>query len=277
MAEIDLPLIDVSQFPQELEFEGAHFHNHPEVAKLEEACKEWGFFRVVNHGIEPDLLQKVMSVSRDLLSMPAEVKERVQTYNAVQTYNRSESFYFLDMPNPDLIQQISRKIWPEDGNSNFCETIDKYSLFLSDLQTKITKSILASLGLDPRTFYQCDFEKCKATLFINKYSCDEKCRIGDEALASHADPGCLTILYNDEREGLEIRSKQGKWFNVRPAPDSFIVNLGDSMKAWSNGRYRSADHRVVYRGWMNRISLPFFITPPLDAPDLGSPGARGRE
>ncbi|KAH9325440.1 hypothetical protein KI387_005618, partial [Taxus chinensis] len=89
--------------------------------------------------------------------------------------------------------------------------------------------------------------------------------IGDEALASHADPGCLTILYNDEMEGLEIRSKQGKWFNVRPAPDSFIVNLGDSMKAWSNGRYRSADHRVVYRGWMNRISLPFFITPPLDA------------
>ncbi|KAH9288973.1 hypothetical protein KI387_033090, partial [Taxus chinensis] len=263
MTEINLPQIDISQVP--LEFEGNHIQDHAELAKLREACKEWGFFRVVNHGITPELLQKVVSVTQDLLSMPAEVKDRVTTSNPMESYIRSpdfDVFCFVGMPNPDSIQEIALKIWPE-GNSKFCEATGKFSLLLSDLGTKIIKFILASLGLDATKFYQSDFEKCKANLHINGYSSHGKC-MGDVVLPCHADVECLTILYNDENAGLQVRSKQFKWFNIKYEPDSFVVNIADCLQAWSNGRYRSADHRVVYTGWKNRISLPFSIIFPQD-------------
>ncbi|GLJ41187.1 hypothetical protein SUGI_0852640 [Cryptomeria japonica] len=89
--------------------------------------------------------------------------------------------------------------------------------------------------------------------------------VGEEVLTPYADPGCLTILHNDEGEGLEVLSKEGKWINVKPSPNSLVVNLGESLKAWSNGRYRSADHRVICKGWQNRLSVPLFYSFPRDA------------
>ncbi|GLJ41168.1 hypothetical protein SUGI_0852400 [Cryptomeria japonica] len=72
------------------------------------------------------------------------------------------------------------------------------------------------------------------------------------------------ILYQDDVGGLQIRSKEGKWFNVKPLSHSFVINLGDSLKAWSNGRYHSADHRVVCKGWIDRMSIAFFISFPME-------------
>ncbi|GLJ41193.1 hypothetical protein SUGI_0852740 [Cryptomeria japonica] len=122
--EADLPVIDISQFPHEIE--GERLQYHPEVVKLGKACEEWGFLRLVKHGVPLDLLQKVLCVSKDLVSMPMEVKDRVTTSNPVESYVRApgiptpfETFCFLGMPNPDSILETSRKIWPEDGNSNF--------------------------------------------------------------------------------------------------------------------------------------------------------------
>ncbi|GLJ41194.1 hypothetical protein SUGI_0852750 [Cryptomeria japonica] len=260
--EADLPVIDISQFPHKIE--GEHLQYHPEVVKLGKACEEWGFFRLVNHGVPQDLLQKVLSVSKDLVSMPMEVKDRATTSNPVESYVRApgipttfETFCFLDMPNPDSILETSRKIWPEEGNANFCEAMGAMSLHLSDLAQRIIKLILASLGLDVETFCHSDFEKCIAILRINNYSSHGK-SIGEVVLTPHADPGCLTILHTDEKEGLEVRTKEGNWINIKHFPNSLIVNLGDSLKVWSNGKYWSAVHRVISKGWENRLSVPFF-------------------
>nr|AKH04260.1 putative epoxidase [Taxus baccata] len=261
MTEIDLPGIDISQFPPEIA--GDHFQYHADLAKLREACKEWGFFRVVNHGIPPDLIEKVVSVTQDLLSMPVELKDTVTTSNPMESYLRFpnfEVFYLVGMPNPRSIQEICEKIWPQ-GNSNFCEAVGKFTLLQSNLATKIIKIILASLGLDARKFYQSDFKKCSAKFHINGYPSHGK-RMGDVVLPCHGDVNCMTILYNDENAGLQVRSKEGEWFNVKPQPDSFVVNIGDCLRAWSNGRYRSADHRVIYTGWKHRISLPYSINFP---------------
>ncbi|KAH9325194.1 hypothetical protein KI387_005372, partial [Taxus chinensis] len=109
------------------------------------------------------------------------------------------------------------------------ETIGRYSLLLADLAEKIMKIIIASLGLDVNTIYESDFQTCNSTLRINHYSSHGK-SIGEEALLPHADVGCITILYQDEMGGLEIRSPQRKWFSVKPQSHSFIVNVGDSLK-----------------------------------------------
>ncbi|GLJ41161.1 hypothetical protein SUGI_0852320 [Cryptomeria japonica] len=266
VSQVDLPVIDFSKFPQDLDGEElSHPQDFPMLARLREACTEWGFFRLVNHGISVELLDKVQNVNRDLFSMPNEFKDRATTSSPLDSYYRGpnhETFNFVEPSKPESLEQMCSKIWPE-GNLSYCETMVTYSLRLSNLAQNITKIILASLGLDAKAFYHSHFAKCTSRMRINRYSSQQK-NIGEETLRSHADTGCVTILYQDDVGGLEIRSKDGKWFNVKPLSHSFVINLGDSLKAWTNGRYHSADHRVVCKGWIDRMSITFFNSFPME-------------
>ncbi|KAH9325197.1 hypothetical protein KI387_005375, partial [Taxus chinensis] len=234
--EIDLPLVDISQFPQDFNFDGQRLIDHALVATVREACKEWGFFQLVNHGIPQDLLQDIQTVSRELLSMPTEAKDRATNSNPSQSYFRSpgvptpyETLCFPYSLDKDSVEETCTKIWPQQGNKKFCETIGRYSLIVSDLAEKIIKIIIASLCLDVNTIYESDFHRCNSNFRINHYSSHGK-SIGEEALLPHADVGCITILYQDEMGGLQIRSPQRTWYSVKPQSHSFIVNVGDSLK-----------------------------------------------
>lgn len=44
-------------------------------AKLDEACRDWGMFRLVNHGIPMSLLDKLHLHARQLFSLPYEYKQ----------------------------------------------------------------------------------------------------------------------------------------------------------------------------------------------------------
>ncbi|KAB1204505.1 putative inactive 2-oxoglutarate-dependent dioxygenase AOP2 [Morella rubra] len=41
----------------------------------------------------------------------------------------------------------------------------------------------------------------------------------------------VTILYQNEVEGLEVKTQDGEWINFIPSPDSFAVMIGDSLLA----------------------------------------------
>ncbi|GLJ41180.1 hypothetical protein SUGI_0852570 [Cryptomeria japonica] len=261
--QVDLPLIDISKFEFNLG-KGEEFndlHNNPMLTIVRDACKEWGFFSIVNHGVSIDLLQQVESLARDLCSMPAKVKEKAATSNPAESYvirEWIESFCFMDMPHSNSLEEMCDKIWPDEVNSKFRETFRTYAFCMADLARKITIIILSSLGLDVKTFYHCDFKECTANMRINHYFSRGK-SMEDEILTSHTDIGCFTILNQDNEGGLQVRSKRGKWLNIKPRPYSFVVNVADTLKAWTNGRYRSAEHRVVYKGWRDRISVPYFV------------------
>ncbi|VVA10083.1 PREDICTED: gibberellin [Prunus dulcis] len=70
---------------------------------------------------------------------------------------------------------------------------------------------------------------------------------------------CITIVYQDEiGGGLQVRSEEGKWMEIEPCDETLVVNIGDSMQAWSNGKLRSSEHRVVLKQRVSRFSLAFF-------------------
>jgi isopenicillin N synthase-like dioxygenase len=86
----------------------------------------------------------------------------------------------------------------------------------------------------------------------------------------HSDFTALTILHQDEEiGGLEVRHPGGTWVPVPPVPGSFVVNLGDLMARWTNGRWASTVHRVVHPPAdyqdRDRISIAFFFQPNEDA------------
>jgi isopenicillin N synthase-like dioxygenase len=116
------------------------------------------------------------------------------------------------------------------------------------------------LGLD-ESYFDKDFAEPVATLRLLHYdkrqSEPEK---GIYACGAHSDYGMATLLLTDEHPGLQIYHK-GEWIDVPPRPHSFVVNLGDMLQIWTNGRYKSTLHRVLTSSEYERYSIPFFYDP----------------
>lgn len=129
-----------------------------------------------------------------------------------------------------------------------------------DLSKKITAILLDCLGEGFETkHYDSEFGQCHGYLRVNNYSPPETLDLPEtEGLGMHTDMSCITILFQDEIGGLQVRSKGGEWMDIAPNEGTLVVNIGDLLQAWSNGRFRSSEHRVVLKQPVSRFSLAFF-------------------
>ena len=93
---------------------------------------------------------------------------------------------------------------------------------------------------------------------------EEQAALEGGASRAHSDAGGFTMLQQDDTGGLEIKTKSGEWVVVPPVENSFVVNIGDSMKMWTNHRFASTLHRVVNRYGRERYSVGVFANPNYD-------------
>jgi len=74
----------------------------------------------------------------------------------------------------------------------------------------------------------------------------------------------LTILWQDDVGGLEVRTQEG-WLAAPPIPGTFVCNIGDMLDRMSGGRLRSLPHRVgINASGRDRLSIPLFFDPDFD-------------
>ncbi|WZZ69334.1 hypothetical protein YC2023_080704 [Brassica napus] len=60
----------------------------------------------------------------------------------------------------------------------------------------------------------------------------------------------------------ELVLKDGEWIDVQPPmTNAIVINTGDQIEVLSNGRYKSAWHRVLAREEGNRKSIASFYNP----------------
>ena len=75
----------------------------------------------------------------------------------------------------------------------------------------------------------------------------------------------MTLLLADATpHALQVQTHAGDWTYAEPMAGAFVVNIGDMMERWTNGRWRSTRHRVIHRGAEYRVSVPFFFEPSFD-------------
>ena len=79
-------------------------------------------------------------------------------------------------------------------------------------------------------------------------------------VSPHTDFGCLSLLAQ-RSSGLRVQTKNGEWLDVDPISETFVVNVGDLLTRWTNGRFRSVPHYVVNEGNSARYSVVVFVDP----------------
>jgi isopenicillin N synthase-like dioxygenase len=251
-------------------------HPAPVVDEIAGACREWGFFQVVNHGISRDLVTDVWRDTRAFFAQARDSKESILRtkenpwgyYNNELTKNKRDKKEVFDYTTEgrDPIYR-SRNRWP-DANGGFRTTMLAYLEYCTDLSLSLLEAFC--VGLDLPADYLREFFVPEHTGFIrlNHYPVADpltKAAIQDLPEAGmgvhhHTDAGALTVLLQDEVGGLQVH-QNGYWHDIPPVDGAFVINTGDMMQVWSNDTYQAATHRVLAMENSDRYSIPFFFNP----------------
>lgn len=240
---------------------------------LSQACREWGFFQVVNHGVSSELMRRTREVWREFFDLPLEVKQ--EHANDPTTYEGYGSrlgvqkgaildwsdYFFLHYM-PVAVRNESK--WPTLPPS-LRGLVAEYGAEIVKLGGRLMKILSLNLGLGEDYLLNAfgGDENVGGCLRVNFYP---KCPQPDLTLgiSPHSDPGGLTILLPDaDVAGLQVR-RNGNWLTVKPVPDAFIINIGDQIQVLSNANYKSVEHRVIVNSAKDRVSLAFFYNPKSD-------------
>nr|GFA50075.1 probable 2-oxoglutarate-dependent dioxygenase AOP1 [Tanacetum cinerariifolium] len=133
------------------------------------------------------------------------------------------------------------------------ESALEFAKVLAELKVTVMRMVVKSLGIEQ------DYEKLlESTTYIFKFNKYLSPPGGEKTvgIVPHTDKGFMSIIQQQkDGKGLEIKTKDGEWIEVKFEPSSFIVMAGDVCTAWSNGRIEAPSHRVMMEGHTDRISL----------------------
>ena len=255
---------------------------------VSEACREWGFFQAVNHGVPRELLRRARAAWRGFFRLPVEAKQRYA--NSPATYEGYGSrlgvergavldwgdYYFLHLRPPSSLSAADK--WPRLP-PDLRDATEEYGREVASLCERLMAAMSAGLGVNPGRLQE-EFggaEGAGVCVRVNYYPrCPQpELTLG---LSSHSEPGGMTVLLADERvRGLQVRGRGGEWVTVDPIADAFIVNVGDQIQVLTNTTYRSVEHRVMVNADAERLSVAMFYNPRSDLPlapmaELVSPG-----
>ncbi|CAM6093959.1 unnamed protein product [Calypogeia fissa] len=259
--ELELPVVDLSLLTS-----GDKSTREITLFTIVKACERWGFLQVVNHGVDLDLIERCEAEAHRLFQLPVTTKENALRkpgaffgYGAnfwvnLPAMNWAESFHV----NKYNVEEYAAKLWPSDYQK-FSTTVREYVSQLESLATRVRHILTEGLGLPSNKFDKHFEEESFASLRMNFYPlCPEPSKaLGQKA---HRDPHFLTILHQDATGGLQIwDDARNEWYNVKPNPESFIINIGDVFQAASNGQYKSVLHRAVVNSYKTRLSMACFF------------------
>ncbi|KAF8053043.1 hypothetical protein N665_1472s0007 [Sinapis alba] len=238
------------------------------------ACEEFGFFKVVNHGVQPGLMTRLEQEAIGFFALPQTLKSQAGPpepygYGSKRIGPNGDVGwieYILLNANPQLSSHKTSTIFSQTPQ-NFREAVEEYMHELKEVSCKVLEMVAEGLGIEPRDTLSkmVRDEKSDSCLRLNHYPTAEEeaenmVKVG---FGEHTDPQIISVLRSNDTAGLQICLKDGSWVAVPPDHSSFFINVGDALQVMTNGRFKSVKHRVLADTRRSRVSMIYFGGPPL--------------
>lgn len=249
------------------------------------ALENVGFATIVGHGIDEALIGATYAAMREFFALPTDDKmracppEKAKSRGYLPVGIESVAVTLdADAP-PDLCEalvfaMLARKpsasakpvIWPAQP-ARLRDLVLRYNTEIDALGKRLARLSALALELDEHALDSYFADPAMVLRFVNYPDQPIAPLPGQLRYGAHHDYGGLTILRQDEAPGgLEVCDASGAWHQVPPSPGGFVINVGDLLSRWTNGRWRSTLHRVVnpgreLTGSTQRLSMVAFFSP----------------
>ncbi|SDZ56578.1 Isopenicillin N synthase [Jannaschia faecimaris] len=242
-----------------------------------QAARDFGFFRICDHGIHPDLIEATYDAARDFFRQPEATKQQYYIANssnhrgyvpftekgdyADEIHRSYEAFDLgLDLPADDSDylagnRMLGPNVWPKI--SGFRRTVTSYYNEVAELGRLVCAALEMYLGLRQGAMTQHMTKPISQLRLLHYVRGSETIDHKSVNMGAHTDYECLTLLHT-RNAGLQVLGQDDVWIDVPADPAVLVVNIGDMLEAWSNGFLRSTPHRVLNLS-PERYSMPYFV------------------
>ena len=250
-----------------------------EVQKIQESI---GFWAVVNHGVSSDVIEKTYIELKKFFALPYEIKAQYKINHLSIGYVPPKSTRYVtsiinentekDL-NETLITALERpkdhpliidgtrfvgpNQWPKEV-PELRNCIIEYQKQIRDLGLKLLPIFAVALDLDSNYFDQYFNDPVMWTR--NAHYPPEKAKKNQYGIAPHSDHSFLTMLPITDVPGLQILTQKKKWIDAEYIENGILVNTGEFLNRWSNGRFIPTPHRVIPPE-RDRFSMATFFNP----------------
>ncbi|KAB5538048.1 hypothetical protein DKX38_015581 [Salix brachista] len=234
------------------------------VDKVGRACREFGFFQVVNHGVPLEVLDRTIGAIKGFHELPTEEKMRWYSREmgtGVSFLSNVDLFHSKAASWRDTLQMTLGPNLPEfEEIPGVCrdELVD-WNHYAKQLGEVLMELLCEGLGLNAGKLKDLTFLDARTmAAHYYPYCPQPDLTVG---IMSHTDPGVLTVLLQDQIGGLQVKHGED-WVDVKPVPGAIVINVGDILQILSNNEYKSNEHRVLANGCQDpRISIAIFFNP----------------
>jgi len=270
-----VPVIDVAPL-----FNGSEEAARAVAAEIRRASVEVGFFYVRGHNVPPALLKDMLATAKQFFARPDAEKRRIQVNKAHRGYVPFAQTTLGRAYKPDLKESLNFAFpfqagdpylddgkpliglnqWPDDTPS-LRRTAEAYYAAVFELGQKLLEGFALALDVDRsffRELYRHPLVRARLVHYPPQAAGQGEGQFG---AAPHTDWGCITVLWQDDVGGLQVRNRAGQWIDAPPIEDTFVINIGDMLERWSNDLFVSTPHRVVNDSGRERYSIPVFYDP----------------
>ncbi|XP_010549487.1 PREDICTED: gibberellin 2-beta-dioxygenase 2 [Tarenaya hassleriana] len=248
--------------------------------RIVEACVEFGFFKVVNHGVRPELMTRLEHEAIRFFALPQSSKDKAGPpdpfgYGSKRIGPNGDVGwieYILLNANPQVISLSTLAVFRQTPPI-FRAAVEEYMTAVKAVACEVLEKMAEGLGIEPadRLSKLVKDEKSDSCLRLNHYPAAAEETAAAEGrgrevvgFGEHTDPQVISVLRSNNTTGLQICLKGGSWVAVPPDHSSFFINVGDALQVMTNGKFKSVKHRVLADTRKSRVSMIYFGGPPLN-------------
>ncbi len=270
-------------------------------AQVREASERVGFFYVAGHGVPQSLIDAAFEASREFHALPLEAKlalklnqnnigylpvnesiQKASTVHKATRPNFNESFFISHdrgADHPDVVAGTPLRganQWPA-GHERMRAAMVRYFKTMEAFGERMLPLLARALDM-PAGFFAPHFAgEAHVNLRFLHYPPQEIDDPEQFGQGPHTDNSFITFLAREDTPGLAVRLPSGEWLAPPLIEGTFLVNLGNVMKRWSNDRFLSTPHGVVNDSGRDRYSIAFFYSPSIAATIECLPSCTTRE